>query len=162
MRGMVAGLGTPYPIGTMLPAILQEDAVAMLLTEALDDVLAPAIGTLDCLHAYLDPRLTPPDFLEWLAGWVGVELNENWPGARQRAIVAAAVELHRARGTVAGLRRYLELATGGTVVIEDSGGAACSESPEGVLPGTAVPRVSVRVSVPAGSEISAEIGRAHV
>jgi phage tail-like protein len=155
MRGMVPALGTPYPIGTLLPAILQEDPIAMALTEALDEVLAPAVDTLDCLYAYLDPRLAPADFLEWLADWVGVALNENWPLARQRAIVAAAVGLHRIRGTVAGLREHLELATGGTVEIGDSGGAAWSNRPLAELPGDAAPTLTVRVVVPAGSEVSA-------
>lgn len=154
MRGMVSDLRTPYPIGAMLPAILQEDRVAMQLTEALDDVLAPAIATLDCLHAYLDPRLAPPDFLDWLAGWVGAELNENWPPERQRAIVAAAVGLHRMRGTVAGLRAYLELATGGTVEVTDSGGVAWSNTPDAPLPGETGPHLRVRVLVSEDSEIS--------
>jgi phage tail-like protein len=157
MRGMVPALGTPYPIGTLLPAVMQEDPVTMLLTEALDDVLAPAIAALDCLHAYLDPGLAPPDFLEWLAGWVGVELDENWPPDRQRAVVAAAVELHRMRGTAAGVRDYLGLVTGGSVEITDSGGTAWSETPDAALPGDAVPRVRVRVVLPAGSTISSAV-----
>lgn len=153
MRGMVPALGTPYPIGSMLPAIMQEDPLAMALTEALDDVLAPAIASLDCLHAYVDPQLAPIDFVEWLAGWVGIELNENWPPERQRAAVAAAVGLHRTRGTVAGLRDYLSLATGGIVEITDSGATTWSDEPDAALPGESTPYVHVRVTLPPGSAI---------
>lgn len=154
MRGLIPDLPTPHPFGPRLPSVFQEDPVTMRLVGAMDDVLAPIIGTLDSLYAYLDPRLTPTDFLDWLAGWVGVEPDENWPLSRQRALVAAAVELHRVRGTVTGLREYLELATGGSVEITDSGGTGWSNSPDADLPGDPVPRLAVRVRLPAGAEPS--------
>jgi phage tail-like protein len=155
MRGLVPGLTTPYPIASLLPAVFQEDPVTVALTEAFDDVIAPVIAALDCLHAYLDPLLAPTDFLEWLAGWVGAELNENWPLSRQRAVVAEAVRLHRMRGTVAGLRAYLEVATGGTVEITDSGGVTWSNAPDAALPGEPTPRLTVRVLLPEGVAVSA-------
>jgi phage tail-like protein len=145
---MAPGLDTPYSFASLLSAILQEDAVAVRMTAAFDDVLAPVIATLDCLHTYIDPALAPTDFLDWLAGWVGVELNENWPVDRQRAMVTSAVALHRTRGTVAGLRALLELATGGRVEISDSGGTAWSSAPDAALPGSVPPMVTVRVFVP--------------
>lgn len=147
MRAMVSGLDTPYPIGSLLPAVLQEDDVMMRLTAALDEVLAPVIATLDCLEAYVDPGLAPADFLEWLAGWVGIDLDENWPLARQRAAVGAAAELHRVRGTVAGLRAHVEAVTGGRVTVQDSGGVAWSTKPGADLPGAAGPTLTVRVAV---------------
>lgn len=154
MRGMAAGLDTPYSFASLLPAIFQEDGVAIRLTAAFDDVLAPVIATLDCLHTYLDPKLAPTDFLDWLAGWVGVELDENWPLDRQRAIVTAAVALHRTRGTVAGLRALLELVTSGRVEVTDSGGTAWSNAPDAALPGSPAPMVTVRVFVPDPTAVS--------
>lgn len=151
---MVGGLDTPYPFATLLPAILQEDEVAVRLTAAFDDVLAPVIATLDCLYAYLDPELAPTDFLDWLAGWVGVELDENWPVDRQRAVVAAAVGLHRMRGTTAGLRALLELVTGGRVEITDSGASTWSLTPDAALPGSPAPMVTVRVFLPDPGAVS--------
>lgn len=145
MRGMVAGLDTPYPLHTLLPAIFQEDPTAVLLTEGLDDVLAPVIATLDCIHAYLDPLLSPPDFLEWVASWVGAELDENWPDHRQRAFVGLAVELYGIRGTLAGLRRHVELVAGGPVQIVDTGGVRWSTSPDGRFSDDDPPSVTVRV-----------------
>ena len=102
MRGMIAGLPSPHPLGASLPALYQEDAFAQRLTGALDEVLAPIFSSLDTLHAYLDPALAPDDFLEWLAGWVGVTLDETWPIERRRQLVADATQLYRSRGTVAG------------------------------------------------------------
>jgi phage tail-like protein len=150
-RGTVPGLPTPHPIAGLLPAVYQEeDPFAVRFTAGLDEVLAPVLATLDCLDAYVDPLLAPEDFLDWLAGWVGAVLDENVPLALRRSAVAGAAALHRRRGTVAGLRSALELLTGGTVDVADSGGAAWSATPGGVPPGESVPWVAIRVVAPPG------------
>lgn len=146
MRGTTPGLATPYPLGEMLPAIYQEDQFAMRWMAALDDVLAPAISSLDCLDAYFDPYLSPPDFLEWLASWVGVAARDSLSAEQLRIAVAHAVPLYRIRGTVAGLRAYLEVLTGARVTIADNGGVAWSTTPGAGLPGEDTPRLAVRVT----------------
>lgn len=133
MRGTASGLGTPYPMIELLPATLQEDRLLCRLASALDQVLAPAVSTVDCLDAYLDPALTPEDFLDWLAGWVGAVRDPTWPEARRRAAVAAAVPMYASRGTVSGLRAQLELLTGGPVEVRDSGGVSWSDTPTDAL-----------------------------
>jgi len=147
MRGTIEGLLSPYPLSTLLPAVMQEDEFAVRLTAGLDDVLAPAISALDCLEAYIDPMLAPEDFLHWLATWFGELLDENWPIERQRRAVNQALSMHRLRGTNAGLQAQLELASGGRVEIQDSGGASWSAMPNADLPGEAVPRIHVQVIV---------------
>ena len=155
MRTAVAGLGTPYPIGGLLPAVFQEDPVAMRWTEGLDEVLAGPISTLDCLAAYTDPLLAPDDFVRWLGQWVGAVLDENWPLERQRATVANSVRLYRMRGTAEGLRALIEVVTGGEVEVADSGGIRWSAAPNTALPGEPVARLSVRVTVPRGAAVDA-------
>jgi phage tail-like protein len=147
MRGALADLGTPYPIHGLLPAVLQDDDMTVRFTSGLDDVLAPAIWAIDCLAAYLDPLLAPADFLHWLGTWLGEVPDENWSQPRQRRAVAEAVDLHRIRGTVVGLRLQLELASGGRAEIADSGGVSWSLTPDAELPGEDVPRLGVRVTV---------------
>jgi len=147
VRGMIAGLASPHPLGASLPALYQEDAFAQRLTGALDEVLAPIFSSLDTLHAYLDPALAPDDFLDWLAGWVGVSLDETWPIERRRQLVADATQLYRSRGTVAGLAAQIVIYTGGEVSVEDNGSAAWSATAGGKIPGSAAPRLSVRVTV---------------
>jgi phage tail-like protein len=153
MRRAVEGLGTPYPIGTLLPGILQEDPLLMQWTEAFDEVLAPAISTLDCLAAYVDPMLAPADFTRWLAGWLGAVVDENWPPERQRAAVAHSVRLYRQRGTTEGIRALIELVTGGEAEITDNGGIACSTTPNAPLPGEPGAWLAVRVRVPRNTPI---------
>jgi phage tail-like protein len=130
-----------------LPAVYQEDQFAQALLEGLDEVLAPVISTLDNLEAYLDPRLAPDDFLGWLGNWVGIAIDESWDIERRREIVARAVEMYRLRGTAAGLGQEVEIHTGGTVEIVESGGTAWSIDPGGELPGSPKPLVVVRVHV---------------
>ena len=158
MRGTVAGLRTPYPLETLLPSVLQEDPFTRRLTAGLDEVLAPVVSTLDCLDAYLSPLLAPEDFLDWLSSWFSETLDETWPPSRRRRIVAHAAELFRTRGTLAGLRRELELCTDGRVEVSDSGGVTWSLRPEGPLPGDRVPRLTVRVEAsgldPAGLDVT--------
>jgi phage tail-like protein len=70
-----------------------------------------------------DSSVAPEPFLPWLASWVGLVLDEGWPVARRRAVLARAMELHRWRGTVRGLREHLQLYTGYTPeIIEQSTG----------------------------------------
>lgn len=152
MRGTVAELASPSPFGPMLPAIYQEDDFSMRFIGGFDDVLAPILITLDCLIDYFDPAVTPTDFLEWLAGWVGIEVDESWATERRRAAVATAVDMYRMRGTITGLRANLEVLSGGQVEITDSGGVAWSTSPMGELPGQDSPRLAVRVTVPDADE----------
>lgn len=148
MRTGLAGLTTPHPLGERLPAVYTEDTFAQRFTAALDEVLAPVFVTLDCFASYLDPWLAPADFLDWLATWVALRVDEDWSEGQRRELVANAVELHRWRGTCLGLAAHVRLLTGGKVEVVDSGGCAASDYPNGPLPGSPVPRVLVRVRVP--------------
>src|SRR3954452_9783680 len=152
MRGVIAELDTAQPIGPMLPAIYQEDEFSMRFVAGFGDGLAPSPVTLDWLIDYFDPAVTPTDFLDWLAAWVGIEVDESWETERRRAAVATAVEMYRMRGTISGLQANLEVLSGGQVEITDSGGVAFSTSPMGPLPGQDSPRLAVRVTVPGAEE----------
>jgi phage tail-like protein len=150
MRGAIEGLGSPYPLGEQVPALYQEDDLTQRMLTALDGVLAPVLASLDNLDCYLDPALAPPDFVAWLADWVGALVDETWPAERQRAMVARMVTLYRRRGTVGGLREHIALATGGDVEVEDNGDVSWSPSPQAALPGSdgAFLRINVRVDDP--------------
>ena len=125
------GVRSRHPVGGMLPAMLQDDAFLQRFTGGLDDVLVPFLATLDSLHGYVDPALAPEDFLGWLAGWVGLELDPRWPGEVRRSLVRNAAEVQDARGTTAGLRAELALLTGCRVEVCEPGGVACSAAPGG-------------------------------
>lgn len=137
-RGLVPDLPSPHPLGVHLPALYQaKDPLALGLAAAFDRVLAPVFASLDNFEAYLDPKVAPADFLDWLAAWVAVSLDGSWTLERRREFVARATALHRVRGTAHGLRSYLEVITGGEVEIEESGGTAWSTVAGEPFPGRA-------------------------
>lgn len=145
MRGAIDGLESAHPVGHTLPALFQEDDFTMRFVAGFDAALAPFFATLDSIEAYFDAQLAPPDFLAWLAQWVGVALDENWPVDRQRTLVGQMVELYGSRGTVAGLRELVRISTGVEPEIVDTGGVAWSPVPGGDPPGSADPHLTVRV-----------------
>jgi phage tail-like protein len=146
-RGLVSSLTTPHPLGQYLPSLYQEDDFAQRFLSAFDAALAPIFSTLDNLTAYMDPWLAPEDFLDWLGSWFGLVLDEAWSVERRRALVANAFEFYRMRGTSRGLKAHLEVFTGGTVEIVDTGGLATSNTAGAPFPGSPNFAVLVRVQV---------------
>ena len=165
MTAVASALGTgsemvtPAPFSQALPALYREpdEGFVLKFTEALDAVLAPVFATLDNLSDYFDPKIAPEDFLDWLAGWVGLELYEKWPPELRRKLVAEAVGLHQKRGTKSGVERIVEIFAGverGKVTIEESGGVsgdsgAFLESPTGYAdrPSRGTPWIWVKIEV---------------
>jgi phage tail-like protein len=77
-----------------------------------ESILDPIERTVDNINLMFDPQVAPEAMLPWLATWVDLVLNENWPLARRRALVGAAAELYRWRGTRRGLSDYIRIYTG--------------------------------------------------
>jgi phage tail-like protein len=85
-------------------------------------------GKADARATLLDPRSAPAEILPWLASFVGLLLDERMahaprPGGRvedvRRTLIAEAVWLFRFRGTVPGLRQFVEIYLGmETILIE--------------------------------------------
>jgi phage tail-like protein len=146
-------LASPHPLGERLPALYQDDSLALRFTAALDEVLAPVFNSLDNLDSYLDPELSPEDFLDWLAGWLGLVLDEDWPAERRRAFVARASDVYRIRGTHQGLVEHVRLVTGKEVEITESGATAWSTTTGAPLPGRAGFELVVRPRAEPGSEL---------
>ena len=143
-RAAVPGLPSRHPIGGQLPALYADDDFAQRFTAGLDTVLAPVFATLDNLPAYLDPRVTPADFLSWLASWVGGTDDPRGPLELRREAVVRAMELHRRRGTVRGLVEALRLVLGVHAEVTGLGGTTWSATAGSALP-LATGEVLVRV-----------------
>lgn len=68
--------------------------------------------------SYFDPGSTPAsqsleqDFLSWLASWIGMTVDRNWPEAQRRQLVKQAHQLYKLRGTPEGLRQHILLYLG--------------------------------------------------
>jgi phage tail-like protein len=153
-RGLVRALISPHPLGDALPALFQEDGFTQRFMSAFDSALAPIFATLDNFPAYLDPWLTPEDFLAWLGTWFGLVLDDAWSVDRRRAVLANAFEFYRMRGTAKGLKAQVETLTGGTAEIIDTGGVTTSTTAGEALPGSPNFALMVRVAVDDPSTIS--------
>lgn len=158
-RAYVPGLVSPHPLGKFLPGIYHlsaplgrdpypgQEPFVLRMTAALDLVLAPLFSSLDNFEAYLDPKLAPLDFLDWLGTWVGLVADETWPIARRREFVAQASALYRIRGTPKGLATHVQIFTGGEVEILERGGTSYSTESGAGLPGSPGSDMIVRVRV---------------
>jgi phage tail-like protein len=110
-----------------LPAVYSQDPAAEDFSERFLALFDASIEDLDrhiARHpALLDAAGIPDSALPWLADFVGVAFAPEWGIAQRRALVVAAPELYRTRGTPAGLRRAVELVFGVNPVIEELGPA---------------------------------------
>ena len=156
-RGLVRSLVSPHPLLAQLPALYQDDAFTERFVSAFDAALAPIFATLDNLPWYFDPWLAPTDFLEWLASWFGMTLDESWSPERRRQLVAKAFEFYRLRGTAGGLKAQIEALTGGTVELHETGGVATSTTAGTAFPGS--PNFAVLVRVTIDDPASVNLGR---
>jgi phage tail-like protein len=129
----------------------QRQSFVMRLMSAFDDVLAPVFSSLDNLDAYVDPRLAPRDFVDWLSAWVALAPNHAWPLGHRRHRIAGEVTLASSWGTADGIKEVVSIFAGvdrGDVEIVESGGVSASPTPGGEFPGTPTPQLTVRVAVP--------------
>lgn len=63
----------------------------------------------------LNPATCPYAFLPWLGWALSVDdWSADWPEERQRAVIGASIAVHRAKGTVASIKRALVAAGYGT------------------------------------------------
>jgi phage tail-like protein len=70
-----------------------------------------------------DVSVAPDAMVRWLGSWIGVNsLDPSLPDELQRRIVDGSAQTLTWRGTVSGLRRFLELTTGGPAEVVDGGG----------------------------------------
>jgi phage tail-like protein len=147
---MIPELLSPHPLTETLPSLLREDPFAESLCASFDELLAPAILSLDTFVAYLDPETTPDDMLPWLAQWLGLGSDLDVTQPPQRHELKLASSLNAARGTRRSLQLLVENALGMPAEVTDSGGARWSPTPGGELPGEPEPAVRIVVHPPSG------------
>ena len=71
------------------------------------------------ISRYFDPRITPKDFLPWLANWAALSLRADLDEGQQRSFTANIIRLYRLRGTKDNLIELLKLYTGTTPVVDE-------------------------------------------
>jgi hypothetical protein len=76
-----------------------------------DHLSADVQRRLDRVHTYFDPLEAPTEFLEWLASWVALTVDQAWPEEKKRRLIRSAIDIYGYRGTVRGLKLFLGIFT---------------------------------------------------
>jgi phage tail-like protein len=76
-------------------------------------------GSISELATLFDPKAVPAKWLSWLAGWLAVDLKEDWDDARKRQTISEAFQTYAWRGTAVGLRQALRRFAGVEARIEE-------------------------------------------
>ena len=63
---------------------------------------------IDQIHTYFNLYRAPLDFLPWLASWVDLVLDESWNEEKKRSLIKIAPVLYNWRGTIKGLKYFLD------------------------------------------------------
>jgi phage tail-like protein len=98
-----------------LPAVYRREGKAGFLYRMralFGEVLTDTEEKVDGIHNHLSPIRAPAVFLPWLASWVALVLDETWPVEKRREHISKAVELYRWRGTIRGIKTFVEIYTG--------------------------------------------------
>jgi phage tail-like protein len=107
-----------------LPAAYQEDKVSREFLERFLSLFETAFGSLetiiDAVPDLFDASRTPAPFLDWLAQWLALAVEEDWPAAVKRELIARASELYGRKGTPGGLSEFIRILTGRSPVIRES------------------------------------------
>ncbi|WP_225830062.1 phage tail protein I [Streptomyces sp. NK08204] len=107
----------------LLPPAFRQDPAADDFTERFLSLFDATFADLDRVieryPALLDPAGVPEGVLPWLAGLLGLSFEAGWDARTRRALLAAAPELYRRRGTPWALREAVRIVFGVTPVIDE-------------------------------------------
>jgi len=101
----------------LLPAIYRRsDAVGRNVVRDICFLFEHMFGSVDTIlengDRYYNPHECPADFIPWLASWIAMVIDIDWPEEKKRAILKRAVDLYRIRGTRRSIILFLKLFTG--------------------------------------------------
>lgn len=100
-----------------LPALYQKDPASRSFLERFlslfESIFAEYDFSIEHLTRFFDAIGTPAEFLPWLASWLSLMVDENWPDKKKRLFIQKAPELYKKRGTRVGLEETLDLYLGG-------------------------------------------------
>lgn len=123
--GRLFGVSSPCRYLQYLPPIYhthyRNENFLDLFLQALEVILTSLEQKVDNFDLYLDPKTTLAFFLDQLAVWVDLTLDERWSEKKRRALLANAGFLCQWRGTKKGLSKHIELYTDLIPEIEDTG-----------------------------------------
>ncbi len=111
-----------------LPAIYQEDAESKIFLEKFLSLFESPLHDLEAeisvLFKHFSPETAPKEFIDWLASWLNLALEEEWTEAKKRDLIENAAALYRRKGTPAGIEALVKFYCGDDcrpIIIEHAG-----------------------------------------
>jgi phage tail-like protein len=105
-----------------LPRAMAADPVLRGFVTAFEEVADTVRERVDAIEHQVDTGLATPEMLQYVAAWLGLELEPTDPLEYQRSLVRQLGQLLGWRGTRHGIEGLLEAATGSRVTVSDGGG----------------------------------------
>jgi phage tail-like protein len=107
-----------------LPAVYQEDPESRDFLEGFLSVFETFFmgveERIDNIAALFDPDSAPPEFLNYIAGWLSLPVSEYWDDERLRELAGRAADIYKMRGTRDGIRAILEIYLKNKVLIVEN------------------------------------------
>ena len=99
-----------------LPAVYQENGSSREFLERFLSLFETVFGDLEATIARIPevftPEVAPSAFLDWLAQWLDLGIEEDWDPAVKRRLIERAAELYERKGTPGGLAEFIEVVVG--------------------------------------------------
>jgi phage tail-like protein len=106
-----------------LPMGMLDDDFFIRFTSMFQELATTLLDGVDNIPNVVDVTVAPAPMVRWLGSWIGVDnVDSSLPVDLQRRIVRESGQILSWRGTHRGLVQFLELVTGGSVEVSDSGG----------------------------------------
>lgn len=118
-----------------LPVGMTDDDFFVRFVTIFQRLADTVLDQIDTLPHMFDPTVAPDNMVRQMAEWFGVDwVDSSLDDRLQRQIVLGYADLIAWRGTKVGLRKLLQLLTGGPVEVQDSGGVFAKEEAPGGPP----------------------------
>lgn len=107
-----------------LPAVYQEDPASREFLQRFLAMFETAFSgleaTIEKIPEVFDPEHTPKEFLDWLAQWLDLGIEEGWAPEVKRRLIREAASLYEKKGRPDGLAEFIEIVIGRRPVIHES------------------------------------------
>jgi phage tail-like protein len=117
-----------------LPAIYSQDPTSRGFLERFLSIFESIFSGLETtttnIVRYFDPNVVTGAFLQWLAGWLAIAVDETWTDDQLRALLLAAPDLFRERGTPSEIAKVISIYLGISPIIVEQFQLACAQDTE--------------------------------
>jgi phage tail-like protein len=130
--GLRLGGRNPQWLLQQLPVGMLDSDLFVRFVSIFQELADTLLEDADNVDNVVDLSVAPAAMVRWLGSWIGTEaIDASLPDELQRRIVTSAAQTLVWRGTAAGLRRFLELASAGPAEVTEGGGVwRDGEAPE--------------------------------